>query len=395
MSRQTEIYPVDVKEHFYDIDIPPHPDSQTNALGCEYFFLGNGLIQAAVQVSKGPSAGTPLGLIIMSPERFGKKADAFTFHPESGLEKTMLRLRIGEKVYSPTHETINAVWEYPESVPTAVATWEAGPLAVREEFFCPTFQGAWLARVVNVENRSEQSVSAELQALLEPNSKLLRRRIRESSMILYEGIGFFGMIPGPGQSVNAEYGGSEMKFVLDIKPGESVGVRLHYYLTLTQKLDEVLFALVEPFADDSEREWQPATQIRTNHPGLDHLFNVSKAGLRAAVSASGKMDGSIWQYNREWIRDKAMVAVGQILAGHALVARTMLEDLLVRFVSAHGDTIDSSEWRSPADVELDQNGELLFALWTLDVDGRLHPNKRILAKDRNCCRLSSPRCLLG
>jgi len=355
---------VDIKEHFYKLDIPSHRDAQTNASGCVYYFLGNGLIQVAVQVSKTPSSGTPLGLLIMSPDRFGKKADSFTFHPEFGLERTMLSLKIGERGFFPTYGTLRVSWEYPKSVPTVVATWQVGPLTVREEFFCPTFQDSWLARVVKIENHSKQSINAELHALLEPNPKFFPKRVPRSPMILYEGVGFLGLTPVPMQNIKVESLENGIKFILDIVPGEIAAVRLHYYYTLTQKVDEVVFTMLEPFADDSEREWQPATQIRTNHPGLDHLFNVSQTGLRASVSASGKMDGSIWQYNREWVRDKAMVTVAEVMAGHTMLARVILEDLLVRFVSTQGDTIDSSEWRNPSEVELDQNGYLLYALWT-------------------------------
>jgi hypothetical protein len=59
---------INVQEHFYDDDpsIGP-PDVRTVLRGVNYFFLGNGLIQAAVQLAP-QGEGTPLGLLIMDPE---------------------------------------------------------------------------------------------------------------------------------------------------------------------------------------------------------------------------------------------------------------------------------------------------------------------------------------
>jgi hypothetical protein len=181
--------------------------------------------------------------------------------------------------------------------------------------------------------------------------------------VLYEGVGFLGLVCSSHQNTLSDAKGDRIDIPLHIEPGDSLTLSLHYYLGTSEKLDSVMSALREGIENDSEREWKLMTQFRSDHTGLDHLFRVSKTGLKAAVSSHGKMDGSIWQYNREWLRDKAMVAVAQSLVGNSILARSILEDLLERFVSDHGDTVDSSEWRNPSEVELDQNGELLYALW--------------------------------
>ncbi len=50
---------IDVQEYFYDDDpAQGHPDVRTKLKDVSYFFLGNGFIQAAVQVSPG-GEGTP------------------------------------------------------------------------------------------------------------------------------------------------------------------------------------------------------------------------------------------------------------------------------------------------------------------------------------------------
>ena len=91
---------IDVKEHLYDDDpAKGHPDVRTKLKDVSYFFLGNGHIQAAVQIA--PSGeGTPVGLLIMNPEHLGKKREALTYDPDSGLENTMIRL-----ISAPTDKT--------------------------------------------------------------------------------------------------------------------------------------------------------------------------------------------------------------------------------------------------------------------------------------------------
>ena len=94
--------------------------------------------------------------------------------------------------------------------------------------------------------------------------------------------------------------------------------------------------------------------------------------LPAAVSRRGVLDGSVWQYNREWCRDQSMIALALAMIGDHELARTILARLLAEFVTPEGDTVDSSERRDPDEIELDQNGFLLaairgYVLWTGDL----------------------------
>jgi len=65
------------------------------------------------------------------------------------------------------------------------------------------------------------------------------------------------------------------------------------------------------------------------------------------------------------------MAIGLILSGQFKLARVLLERMINNFVSNDGDCIDSSEIRESDEVELDQNGTLIYtiktyALWTGD-----------------------------
>ena len=77
---------INVKEHIY-FDDPKqgHPDVRTRLKDASYFFLGNGLIQAAVQIAPA-GEGSPMGLIFMNPEQLKKKRESLSFDPENGFE---------------------------------------------------------------------------------------------------------------------------------------------------------------------------------------------------------------------------------------------------------------------------------------------------------------------
>jgi hypothetical protein len=70
---------VEVKEHFYADDPSRGPaDARTALRDVDYFFLGNGLVQAAVQIAPAGD-GTPVGQLVMDPEKFGTKRAAAWF----------------------------------------------------------------------------------------------------------------------------------------------------------------------------------------------------------------------------------------------------------------------------------------------------------------------------
>jgi hypothetical protein len=69
---------IEASEHFYHDD-PNHgpPDVATRLRSVNYFFLGNGLIQAALQHAP-EGDGTLAGLLVMNPDRLRQKRAALT-----------------------------------------------------------------------------------------------------------------------------------------------------------------------------------------------------------------------------------------------------------------------------------------------------------------------------
>ena len=324
---------VDVAEHVYDDDpARGHPDVRTRLADANYFLLGNGLIQAAVQHAP-RGEGTALGLLIMDPDSLRKKRDALTMHPASGLETSAVHLVTATADVSPLISALTVAWQPDAHVPTVIASWGARGFTVQERFYCPSASRARLAREVTITNRGA-----------EPQVGWVRTSV-------------------PGTTVMPRF---------SVKPGARTRVWLVYDLDPAAAALRLTAAATDPVEAEARATWAALADIRFDDPVLDHLFRVSRAQLPAAVSARGRLDGSIWQYNREWVRDQALIALALTQVGHRGLAATMLRRLATEFVTAEGATLDSSEVRSRSDVELDQNGVLLHVLheytaWTGDV----------------------------
>ncbi len=326
---------MDVKEHFYSDDPNAgHPDVRTNPPECVYYLLGNGHIQAAIQVNRS-GRGTPFGLLLMHPEKFGKKRETLNFHPERGIEDSQIHLSVDGRDYLAEAAALQVRWQKKGNVPAVTAQWRADAISVREEFYCPSLRAPHLRRVVIMHNHTDQVHHVEaLTAVPQANGQTKWLRF-------------------PSQS---------------LKAGENATVIFEYALYENSNgIWNVDLAVTDDQQISSETQtyWANATQLDCGDAALNHLFAASCAQLPAAISASGVMDGSIWQYNLEWVRDQAMVVVGLLMAGRHELAQTMLERLLHKFVTDQGDTVDSGRVRDAAEVELDQNGELLYALWSL------------------------------
>jgi hypothetical protein len=326
---------MDVAEHAYDDDPQVgHPDVRTRLGDVDYFFLGNGHIQGAVQVCRS-GEGTPLGLLVLDPNRLGHKRTALTFDLETGLRQTVVTLRVGDALFTPDPTEIEARWDTIDGAPAVLAAWQAGPASVVEGFFCPDRTAARLCRRVDI-----------TVADVDGSTLTLQTGMAESECAVT-------LLPSSSGTATAV-----LVYEIEHRSGVPI-VEMRWERSTEPRLEAVAY-------------WSGLAQCVTGDPGLDHLFNAARSQLSAAITAGGRMDGSIWQYSLEWVRDQAHVTEALVRLGDRDLARTMLERLLDEFVSPDGDTVDSGRRREPADVELDQNGVLLAALktyvdWTGDL----------------------------
>jgi hypothetical protein len=316
---------IDPAEHVYDDDpARGHADVRTRLAGVSYFFIGNGAIQAAVQWAPG-GEGTPLGLLVMDPERFGRKRDALTQDPERGLAATSVAVT-GPGRRTRTPREVHAAWGEHDGVPAVVATWtlDEGTRGA-ETFYCP-----------------------------DPASPVIVREVR----VLGDGKGLRVRTGIRGDTIAAPLdAGGIASFVYELRRDSA---------TVTLRAGR---AEVSPAA---RAHWASRARLEFGHDALDRFGSACQAQLFASLSNGGRLDSSIWQYNREWVRDQSFVAIGFLMAGDPARAARILRRLLAEFVTPEGGTVDSSEARAGADAELDQNGQLLYALeqyvrWTGDL----------------------------
>jgi hypothetical protein len=327
-------------EHtYFDDPLDGHPDVRTRLKNAEYFFFGNGLIQGAVQLS--PSGeGSPFGLLVMDPEKLTMKRNTLTMDKSDGLAATSLF------VYEDSNEgrfdirgTIR--WSKESDIPVIEVLWSWQNINITEKFYCPDRKNpAFIREII-------------LSSLLSD-----RREIQISTSV-----------PGKilNQKVLLSAGGSK---------------KLYFSYSLHRDGFIGIEAVNKPDSKDAEVFWKNKARIRSDCKKVEKFFNFSGVQLASMISSSGKMDASIWQYNREWVRDHSFMCLGLIYTGYISTVKIFLERLIRDFVSDEGDTKDSSEKRNYDEVELDQNGLLLYTIgeylkWTGDSDLILRHKEKI------------------
>jgi len=219
-------------------------------------------------------------------------------------------------------------------VPAVQVTWGNSAFEVDEFFYCSELSKPVLVREVRVKNLQER-----------PTSVLAKTGC----------LGYF------------------VEKRIALKAGEERRVFFQYTLDAPKKRVRLFLKPKIKIQSSVLRYWENTAEVISDSPLLNHYFFASRSQLPAVISKSERVDGSIWQYKREWVRDQAMLAVGLTLSGQHRTARVILQRLLSEFITDEGQSIDSSEIRHHDEVELDQNGVLLHALkhyvlWTGDLD---------------------------
>lgn len=326
---------MDMKEHIYSDDpMVGHPDVRTRLAGVDYFFIGNGFLQAAIQVCSS-GEGTPLGLLILHPEKFGPKRAALTCDVDCGLGGTIVEVSAGASAHSPAAADLTATWDSVDGVPAVRAVWHAGALEVVEYFYCPGRSSRRIYRRIHIHGNGADETALTLS---------------------------------PGQ-----YGADDLEIELSSKDCATATLIYEVKQDTGNPVVTSRWKQNDHPSVDAVEYWNGLNRCKTGDSAVDHLFATARSQLPTSVDAGGRMDASIWQYNLEWVRDQVHVAEALIRLGDYALARTMLARMLDEFVSDEGDVIDSGRRRDPIEVELDQNGELLTALktyvdWTGDLD---------------------------
>lgn len=267
-----------------------HIDFRSNHPGAECYFIGNGLITAALQTASNPEAGTHCGLFVMSPEHFGRRASTLLFHPERGVEHTRFVVTVDGEQYLPEYNSSKVSWDYPGETPTIVIEWEAGNCHVREELYCPVNVSA-IIRNVKITNKGDTSISVQALARLYPNLMLFDEYHVDREKFTLTAIGFLRMQLFSSESSGV--GDRNLNFDFHVVAA-GASVVLNIVFTLNTTREEFERTSINTMKEETSSFWKSRTQVNLYHTGLNHLFNCSKTALRASVAASGKTDGGIW-----------------------------------------------------------------------------------------------------
>jgi hypothetical protein len=342
-----------------------HQDASTYAPGVEYFFLGNGEIHAALQYQPDRSGELPmsfLGLTLMDAEHFSRKWSTFLFHPERGYENSQLIVHLGNVRHIATPDNfIDVRWKLVDSVPVVSLQWNAGTVAIEEEFFVPA-TGCHLVRRVRVRNSASQPAMVTLRLQLVPNYVLFDEIGTDAKTQMAHGRGFteisLSCLDGEVKAV----GRYDITTVHPaVQPASEFVARFVYGIRAgTPRLTAGNMPAVWR---DTAAYWKPKALVATNNEQLNHLYAISRAGLKSQLANSGKRDSGYWQYNMEWVRDDVMMVQALSMAGMHDEARTVLLKNLTKNVSPDGCLVESSRWSGHDYTELDQNGQLVFAAW--------------------------------
>lgn len=160
-----------------------------------------------------------------------------------------------------------------------------------------------------------------------------------------------------------------------LAPGEEAQVDLLYaygasegdVLATVERLRQEGVAQVQ---SNVRRYWESTNALQTGLPHLDKMYRAVRAGARASVADSGRMNAAIWGYNAEWVRDSSCASLGPIFSAQFTLAHAILEHIISDLISPEGMAYGESQFYEPRRAELDQNGEFLHALWQYWVHAR-------------------------
>jgi hypothetical protein len=354
-----------------------HPDFVTYRKGIEYFYLGNGDIQGAVQYSPEPGEESFIGFTLMDPENFCRKWSTFLFSPERGFTNTRLGVSVGSegdvspakagmypgvRGFSVARDNFGSIgWEYPDGVPAVALSWNAGECAVKEEFFVPR-EGALLFRRVSITNRSVAPLSVNLSLSLYANFALFTdiRTVVKTRTARADGLASMSLFSlDPQATVFGRY--DVRTDAGRIEPGKTVESVYGYAIkdgerSLRKRTFPVLWR-------ETSAEWKKRNLFETGNAVLDRLYNVSRTELRSVISRSGRMDAGTWMYNMEWLGDHAMASESLLRAGFVEEARLLIEKNLRDSIGPDGRTIESGRFFGYEYTEIVQNGIMMFAVW--------------------------------
>lgn len=368
-----------------------HPDARTNTPDTDYFFLGEGSIAAAIQWSRNGETA-PYGLLLWRSGTFPRKESTLLFHPEFGLDRTMLTVTAEGVRYRPKRADLRVWWASTDvENPVTAVEWKAGDITVRELFFLlplerdrahdgPTGEGQTtfhLVRQVFLLRTESAADAAEVSVELAfyPNPYVLPPypAAETGHRLVAAGEGMMCRVCPAAEETEARVFERFITVRRHLFPAtpeatgrpetDTAGNGTASPVTFLYLIADKGTAAVPhhvPIPETNRKECGPDAEDFTGR--LLRQFDIARIGLRAAVSPQGAFDASIWQYGYEWGQDAAMCASAAAYAGDFGLARRLLERILTAISNDEGRIAESSRFRDGEPAELNANGAVLLAL---------------------------------
>lgn len=353
-----------------------HSDARTNAPDTDYFFLGDSRMTVAIQRSRNPAL-SPYGLLLWTPDRFARKESTLLFHPEFGLDRTMLTVTVDGVRHRPRHEDVRVRWSLTEPSEALVTVeWNAGEIRVTELFGMQGMRYAPLDAGWNDDFAEENQIETYL--------------VRE---VRLDGTGSSRKDP---HDCGVELAFYPNPYVLESYPAElidynrlvALGDQVHclvgadsdailFERFLTVRREHVTGTATPMFFSygtdvDEDPPVCVSFPVRTDRDVVsdgDELaermfrqYDIARTGLNAVVGGTGRFDASVWQYGYEWGQDAAMVASAAVYAGEFELAEAVMMRIMEGLSNDEGRIAESSRFRDGELAELNANGAVLLAL---------------------------------
>ena len=104
---------------------------------------------------------------------------------------------------------------------------------------------------------------------------------------------------------------------------------------------------------------------------MQELFDKARFGLAGMIGPDGTMDGGIFEYGGQWVRDSSNTALGALHAGQFEAARNVLQHMLTKMISQDGVTMIGGEFRYARPRAVRPGGGVVpFAPLLPGLDGR-------------------------
>ncbi len=318
---------------------------------------------------------TPLGLLIWKPEHMPRKWGTNLFHPEYGLDRTMLSVYVDGVKYRPQTNMTKVEWSFATGIPQILCIWMAGDVRIQEEYSAVTGKSILMR---HVRAFSTKPVHVQVECALYANPNLCDAFSAERYGLEATGYSTIRILTNTGGIPNERF------LMIDLGTDTEFTSQLLYELGEEKRHGYTFDELIE--ATNSEHSyWDRASHLKGNNEDATQkyvaLFNIASAGLRAVISDNGRFDASIWQYGMEWGRDAAHVTEALIYSGQFELALKVLENITTRLANDAGMVAEASRFRGGEQSELDSNGAVLYAWgiyydWTDDEDAiRKHWSK--------------------